>query len=129
MLIWIENAPVHGKAFDASVAAFVDKYVTCYKDESISELINYQTHRHASTCRKRGKDICRFDFPVFPMPETPILYPPDNHDAKTDCSETVTKITSLINALHKNKRTFRLKTFAPVGIRLFIIFTSCLFNI
>lgn len=72
MLVWIENATVHGECSDSDLVALIDKYVTCKKDESMPVLINYQTHRHASTCRKKGKDTCRFNFPLFPMPETTV---------------------------------------------------------
>lgn len=51
MLLWVKNAPVHGTNTDAAVVQFIEKYVTCTKDASIPELVNYQTHRHASTCR------------------------------------------------------------------------------
>ena len=41
MIIWIQNAPVHGISPDEDVASFVDKYVTCSKDETIPNLVNY----------------------------------------------------------------------------------------
>ena len=80
MIIWVKDAPVHGISSDVSVAAFVDKYSTCCKDKAIPSLINYQTHRHAKTCRKHGKAICRFNFPIPPMPETVVL-----HSAPFEC--------------------------------------------
>ena len=39
----------------------------------MKNLINYQTHRHARTCRKKGKAICRFGFPIPPMKSSVIL--------------------------------------------------------
>ena len=75
MVIWVNGAPVHGVSSDTTIAAFVDKYVSCCKDDTMPELINYQTHRHAPTCRKNGKSLCRFNFPIPPMPETIVLQP------------------------------------------------------
>ena len=111
MLMWIENAPVHGKAPDSSVTVFVDKYVTCYKDDRIAELVNYQTHRHASTCKKRGKNKCRFEFPIFPMPETIILYPFDNQQEKNAHSELAERIVVLLNDLYKNSDNISFERF------------------
>lgn len=51
---------------------------------------------------KRGNDVCRFDFPIFPTPETTILYPPDSQKSKEDYADAVQKITSLLNDLHKS---------------------------
>ncbi|CAC5420341.1 unnamed protein product [Mytilus coruscus] len=58
-----------------SIAPGEDKHVTCAKDEAIPDLINYQTHRHARTCRKKGKSVCRFNFPIPPMRKTTLLQP------------------------------------------------------
>ena len=102
MLAWIENAPVHGRDSDLTIASFIDKYVTCIKDTGIPDLINYQTHRHANTCKKQGKNICRFNFPLFPMPETTILYPLEANENCPDFSEKVEKVTAVLNELHKN---------------------------
>jgi hypothetical protein len=35
-------------------------------------------HRHAKTCKKKGNKICRFNFPLPPMPRTMILQPLDD---------------------------------------------------
>lgn len=39
------------------------------------ELVNLQTERHAKTCKKCGKTICRFNFPLPPMPWSMIQEP------------------------------------------------------
>ena len=39
------------------------------------DLVNLQTHRHSKTCKKKGQEICRFNFPLPPMPHTMILNP------------------------------------------------------
>lgn len=80
MLLWIENAPIYGNASNETIEQFVDKHSTCQKNENISELINQQTHRHARTCKKSGKNVCRFNFPLPPMPETMVLEPLDQQD-------------------------------------------------
>lgn len=73
MLLWIENAPIYGETTTKEIETFIERHCKCSKNEEISELINYQTHRHARTCKKRGKNVCRFNFPLPPMPETKIL--------------------------------------------------------
>lgn len=32
-------------------------------------------HKHSQTCKKRGKAVCRFGFPLLPLEETLILEP------------------------------------------------------
>lgn len=54
---------------------FIDNYVTCKKDEDMPNLVNFHTHRHARTCRKKCKAICRFNFPLPLMPYTVVLDP------------------------------------------------------
>ncbi|XP_078353763.1 uncharacterized protein LOC144638437 [Oculina patagonica] len=44
----------------------------------MEDLVNLQTHRHAKTCKKAGHKICRFNFPLPPMPRTMILTPLDS---------------------------------------------------
>lgn len=39
----------------------------------MEDLVNLQMHRHAKTCKKAGNKICRFNFPIPPMPKTIIL--------------------------------------------------------
>ena len=70
MLIWIENAPVYKHGDELIAQQFIDKHLSCEKKADIPILINYQTHRHARTCRKKDKPICRFGFPLPPMPAT-----------------------------------------------------------
>lgn len=50
--------------------------VTCKADlHELGDLINLQRHSHSKTCKKNGHKICRFNFPLFPMPRTMILEP------------------------------------------------------
>lgn len=123
MLVWIKNAPVHGEFLDSDEVSFVDKYVTCQKDESMIDLINYQTHRHMSTCRKKGKDICRFNFPIFPMPETSILYPLEKEQIKPEHAVILKKITSVLDELYKTESDIsfdKLLSVLDIDYRLYV---------
>ena len=69
------------KSSNEEIVSFVDEYVTCHKPDTSSEmeeLVNLQMHRHAKTCKKSGHKICRFNFPLPPMPKTVIFTPLDN---------------------------------------------------
>ena len=86
MLIWLENASVFGVDKDEDVIAFMDPIITCTKPENDSkllELVNRQTHRHSHTCRKKSKNVCRFNYPQPPMRSTQILYPLDDDTSQT----------------------------------------------
>lgn len=86
MLIWLENAPVFGVDKDEDVIAFIDQTITCTKPENnatLLELVNRQTHRHSHTCRKKSRNICRFNYPQPPMRSTQILYPLDDDTSQT----------------------------------------------
>ena len=105
-LFWVKDAPQLGKNPTCDITAFVDKYVTCKSDLQgviAPELINLQLHRHAKTCRKKGRDICRFNFPLLPMPSTMILQPLDLCNLKDKEIEhlkaNLKKITDLLNSM------------------------------
>ena len=76
MLVWVENAPKLDTNTEDEIVQFVDQYLTCSaeKNETL-ELVKLQTHKHSRTCRKKGKPICRFGFPLPPLPITMLLYP------------------------------------------------------
>ena len=76
MLVWVENAPTLDTNSEGEIVQFVDQYLTCSaeKNETL-ELVKLQTHKHSRTCRKKGKPICRFGFPLPPLPRTMLLYP------------------------------------------------------
>ena len=101
MLIWLDNAPVFGVDKDEDVVAYIDRIITCSKPESdpeLQDLVNRQTHRHSHTCRKKSKNICRFNYPQPPMRCTQILYPLDN-----DTSPAVAKSSKELWNSMKNK--------------------------
>ena len=82
MLVWIANAPNMATHCEQDIIQFVDTYVMTKKNPLVKYLVNYQTHRHARTCRKKGQDICRFGFPLPPMPQTVILKGIGNGNSK-----------------------------------------------
>lgn len=102
MVAWVKNAPVHGVCSDQEVSAFVSKYIACSKDETIPALINYQTHRHARTCRKQGKAICRFNFPIPPMPETLVLHPINDTETRSSYEQMYEGIISCLDEVQRD---------------------------
>ena len=67
-LFWVKEAPEYYKSSNEEIVTFVDKFITCHKSDSSSEmeeLVNLQMHRHAKTCKEAGHKICtgRFNFP------------------------------------------------------------------
>ena len=113
-LFWIKDAPVYGTDPDYVITGFVDKYVTCAEEisfENSSELINLHTHKHSKTCKKRNHNICRFNFPLPPMPKTTILTPLDSVPLETTELENIKKnyhnIQILLNEMkHGHDMTF-----------------------
>ena len=72
-LFWVRKAPQYEKRSNEEIVSFVVKYITCQKPDNSSDmedLVNLQMHRHAKTCKKAGHSICRFNFPLPPMPRT-----------------------------------------------------------
>lgn len=104
MVAWVKDSPdVANKEQPekTKIAEFVDQHITCLKDQSIVNLINYQTHRHARTCRKKGKTICRFNYPLPPMPQTAVLSPLVEGDniERTKCKNNYEKIMEKLNEI------------------------------
>ena len=76
MLAWIENASTFDKNSEEEIVKFVDKYLICNIDnEETASFVNLKTHKHSRTYRKKGKPICKFEFPLPPFPRTILLYP------------------------------------------------------
>ena len=82
--MWIEDAPKYGQNSEAEITQFIDKYVSSSVDvnENLKQLIEFQTHKHSKSCRKKGKAVCRFGFPLPPIPCTMILEPLKQEIAK-----------------------------------------------
>ncbi len=81
MLAWIDGAPkIPKKNSEDEIIAFVDKYLSCSsEDPAVAELIQLQVHKHSKTCRTKGQGVCRFGFPLPPLPRTMILHPLDKN--------------------------------------------------
>ena len=99
MLVWIENAPTLETNSETEIVQFVDKYLTCNTDnEKTANLVGLQSHKHSKTCRKKGKPICRFGFPLPPLPRTMLLYP-----LEEDVDKYKKKNTELLKAMNEYK--------------------------
>ena len=99
MLVWIENAPTLEKNSEEEILKFVDNYLTCSaNDDETAHLVELQTHKHSRTCRKKGKAICRFGFPLPPLPRTMLLYP-----LEEDVDQFKKKHAELQRAMNENK--------------------------
>ena len=99
MLVWIENAPTLETNSEREIVQFVDKYLTCNTDnEKTANLVGLQSHKHSRTCRKKGKPICRFGFPLPPLPRTMLLY-----TLEEDVDKYKKKNTELLKAMNEYK--------------------------
>ena len=66
--------------------------------------MNLQMHRHAKTCKKNGKNICRFNFPLPPMQPTMILKPLEEYESldneeQKQIKENAEKIIQELNSM------------------------------
>lgn len=104
MLVWIENAPKYGINSNQEISDFVDKHSICQKNDEIPNLINIQTHRHAKTCRRKGKKICRFNFPLPPMSRTQVLEPltESEKEGYQDIANVYERVCALLTYLKIN---------------------------
>ncbi len=99
-LFWIKNAPEYGKDTDEDIAKFVDSYVSCKADPNdLTDLVNLQRHKHSKTCKKRGHAVCRFNFPLPPMPRTMILEPLCETDLDENVADILKKALERIRTL------------------------------
>ena len=107
-LFWIKNVPEYGKDCDEDIIKFVDNYVSCKADsDDLSDLVNLQRHKHSKTCKKRGHSICRFNFPLPPMPKTMILEPLSETDLDENeadmLKEALGRIRSMLNLINADE--------------------------
>ena len=76
MIIWIENAPKFNVDSNEDLTAYVDQFLKCcINNADLGSLVDLQIHKHSRTCRKREDRICRFGYPLPPLPRTMILDP------------------------------------------------------
>ncbi|XP_076081637.1 uncharacterized protein LOC143052478 [Mytilus galloprovincialis] len=99
MVLWVKNAPDISNDQDERIEQFIDDHITRLKQPDLINLLAYQTHRHARTCRKKGKSICRFNFPQPPMSKTRILQPMSagEREEASDCANIYGKITKKLD--------------------------------
>ena len=75
-VLWLKDVPKYIKDNQQSirsVTSFIDTIITTEPiDEEMEKLIKLQIHKHSDTCKRfaKGKKICRFGIPFYPMPET-----------------------------------------------------------
>ncbi|XP_069108223.1 uncharacterized protein [Argopecten irradians] len=104
MLMWIKDAPKYKEDSNDKIAEYVEHYTSCHSNvpDNLKSLVDIQTHKHSKTCRKKGKAVCRFGFPLPPMSRTMILEPLDEDNAmlKKKYSEIQEKITKLTGTEH-----------------------------
>jgi len=73
-LFWVKETPQYERHPSEEIETFVDKYITCQKPDKSSDMEDLvKMHRHAKTCKKVGHNVCRFNFPLPPMPRTMIF--------------------------------------------------------
>ena len=70
MVMWMKNAPLYSNASEDEIVTFVDKHVSCSSDvkDEDKPLLELQRHKPSQICRKKGKSICHFGFPLPAMP-------------------------------------------------------------
>ena len=76
-LFWIKDAPKYPESPIDELTQFLDRHLSCefQTNNEMEELVNLQIHRHATSCKKSNKNICRFHFPIPPMRRTMIIEP------------------------------------------------------
>ena len=111
-LFWIKNAPEYGRDGDGHIIKFVDSYISCKADsEDLSELLNLQRHKHSKTCKKKGRAICRFNFPLPPMPRTVILETLSESDLDENVADVLKEALGRIQSLLNSKNADETMTF------------------
>ena len=104
-LFWIKNAPEYGRDCDEDIIKFVDSYISCKADsDDLSELVTLQRHKHSKTCKKECCAICRFNFPLPPMPRTTILEPLSESDLDENVADMLKRFRTNTIAVKLDKR-------------------------
>ena len=101
MLVWTSDAPKYKENSDEEIEVYVDQYITAdtqEKDPLMKPLVNLQVHKHSKTCKKGGKTVCRFGFPLPPLPRTMLLEP-----LETDVDEYRKKYSDIHNKMNEYK--------------------------
>ncbi|XP_053403150.1 uncharacterized protein LOC123564956 [Mercenaria mercenaria] len=107
-LFWAKDAPVYGIDSDEKVIKFIGMNITTSSDveDKSMQYIQLQVHRHSKSCKKKGKEICRYGFPLPPMKETKILEPFDsttNKDVLKTSKQNYEKVMKVMKTLAKDE--------------------------
>ncbi len=95
------------------IAKFVDINVSCKADpKDLTDLVNLQRHKHSKTCKKRGHAVCRFNFPLPPMPRTMILEPLSETELDENVADILKKALGRICTLLDSIKADETMTFA-----------------
>ncbi len=91
---WIKEAPMYDPnkpENDQNVIKFIDTWISTKVEvlEHEKKYLNYQIHKHSTSCRKKGEAICRFGIPFFPMKNTVILKPLEDGEVDDGKLETL----------------------------------------
>ena len=72
------------QAQKGSLKTFVDRFVTCSLQNSVTKIVSeVQIHHHSKSCRKYGTN-CRFSYPRFPSKQTIIAEPLQQNDFSSE---------------------------------------------
>ena len=116
MLVWIQNAPTLETNSEEEIVQFVDQYLTCNTDNEKQQiLLAYKVTNILEPAEKRGKPICRFGFPLPPLPRTMLLYP-----LEEEVEKYKKKNTELQKAMNEYKDEYCYKQYSQ-----FILVTPC----
>ena len=108
-MFWIKDAPEYGKDSDEDITTFVNSYVSCNANsEDLNELVNLQRHKHSKTCKKRGNNVCRFNFP---LPRTMILEPLSVSDLSENLAKKLGNDLKRIRELLDSIKSYETMTF------------------
>ena len=107
MLMWTKNSPVFERDSEQEICSYVDQFTSCSKrqDVSLQDLITLQTHKHSKTCKKGNKPVCRFGYPMPPLPKTMILRPLDEDFDKEKYKEMYKNIKEHLDEMKEGRET------------------------
>jgi len=100
-LFWVKDATVYGIDTHENVLELIDTNISFLTkvEEEHTKLVHLQTHRHSISCKKRGKVVCRFGFPLPPMEKKTMILEPLDSDtgdetlkANKKCYYHITKV-------------------------------------
>ncbi|XP_055687292.1 uncharacterized protein LOC129792356 [Lutzomyia longipalpis] len=99
ILLWLNDFPQidesNPETFEEAIK-IIDQIITCqYKDPENLPYIRRQMHIHCSTCYKKKKDKCRFNYPIPPLDKTEILLPIAKEEKTEKMKENYQKIANL----------------------------------